>query len=307
MSDSLTTQRTIDPVLTTIAQGYGNQVLVAESLFPIVGISYNKAKVPVFNKTAFILRNTSRARGANSNIIPATDYSFIDIALNEYDIAMELDYSDADEGNYIKYQTKITQDLKDVLALGKEKQAADLALNVSSYGSSAYNSETTPFSSGTTDPISIVKSCMEDLRSKIGRKPNTALISAKVYSALLDHPQVIERVKYSGMRKVNTTILSELFDIPVIKIGYAQQLDGNGAFSDIWGDNIVLAYVDEAEKTKRSEFNPSYGYTFQKSGKPEVDTYYKNGGKVQVLRCTDNYSLKVTCQDAGFLIYNCLA
>ncbi len=107
------------------------------------------------------------------------------------------------------------------------------------------------------------------------------------------------------MRKVNVTVLSELFEIANISIGYAQLFDDSG-FHDIWEDKIVLAYVDENEKTKRSEFNPSYGYTFQRKGKPEIDTYFENGGKSKIIRCTDNYALSVTCQEAAFLIYNCL-
>jgi hypothetical protein len=37
---------------------------------------------------------------------------------------------------------------------------------------------------------------------------------------------------------------------------------------------------------------------------PEVDTYNENGGKIKVLRYTDNYSVNVTAQDAAYLISN---
>ena len=69
---------------------------------------------------------------------------------------------------------------------------------------------------------------------------------------------------------------------------------------------IVLAYVNENEKSKRSQFNPSFGYTFQKKGCPEIDTYYENGGKIKVIRCTDNYTIKVTAPEAAHLIHNCV-
>nr|MDA3844620.1 hypothetical protein [Candidatus Kapabacteria bacterium] len=63
-----------------------------------------------------------------------------------------------------------------------------------------------------------------------------------------------------------------------------------------------LAYVDKNEKADRSEFNPSFAYTFRRKGKPEVDTYYENGGKIKVIRNTDNYCLKITSSDAAYLI-----
>jgi hypothetical protein len=69
---------------------------------------------------------------------------------------------------------------------------------------------------------------------------------------------------------------------------------------------MVLAYVNENEKGKRNQYNPSYGYTLQKKGCPEIDTYYENGGKIKVIRCTDCYSIQVTCPEAAHLIYNCV-
>jgi hypothetical protein len=80
--------------------------------------------------------------------------------------------------------------------------------------------------------------------------------------------------------------------------------DDGDDFTDIWADNIVLAYVDSSTKGNRSEFNPSYGYTFRRKGMPEVDTYNENGGKIKVLRYTDNYSINVTAGDAAYLISN---
>jgi len=78
-----------------------------------------------------------------------------------------------------------------------------------------------------------MKNAVEKLRAQIGKQPNTALLGVSTYRALLNHPEVIDRVKYSGIRKINTTILSELFEIPNIKVGYAQFTDDNTTFKDI--------------------------------------------------------------------------
>ena len=37
---------------------------------------------------------------------------------------------------------------------------------------------------------------------------------------------------------------------------------------------------------------------------PQIDTYFENGGKIKVIRNTDNYALKITANDAAFLIKN---
>jgi len=84
----------------------------------------------------------------------------------------------------------------------------------------------------------------------------------------------------------------------------AVMTDDGTTFGDIWQDNIILAYVDRSEEHSRSEYNPSFGYILQRKGKPEVDSYYENGGKVKIIRNTDNYCVKVTAEDAAFLISN---
>ena len=65
---------------------------------------------------------------------------------------------------------------------------------------------------------------------------------------------------------------------------------------------VIMGNACKSDRKSRSEFNPSYGYTFQREGKPEIDTYYENGGKIKVIRNTDNYCIKVTASDAAYLI-----
>jgi len=126
--------RILDPVLTQMAQGYQNATMVANHIFPTVAVQTAKGKIPKFNKTAFITRNTNRATGANSNRINDLEYSLIDIETIENDVEIALDYLEEDNGeNFLKLEQKIMKDLADILALGKEKAAADLVQSISNY------------------------------------------------------------------------------------------------------------------------------------------------------------------------------
>ncbi|OLZ65228.1 hypothetical protein BS642_21780, partial [Chromobacterium violaceum] len=72
---------------------------------------------------------------------------------------------------------------------------------------------------------------------------------------------------------------------------------------DIWGDNVVLAYVAKpAAGTEGDADIPSFGYTLRKRGMPETDKYDGEGGKVRYVRHTDMYKLVVVGADAGYLI-----
>jgi hypothetical protein len=299
--------RMVDPILSTIAQGYSNSALISETLFPIVNVNKSKLKIPVFGKEAFYLRDVDRAIRADSNRIAANELSLIDFETQEKDLEMALDHLEQEEaGNLEQYMSQITKTLADGIALNREKYAADIAQNVSNYSATMKTviTSTDAFDdyTNTTDPIEVIKDGMEAIRSKIGKFPNTMVLGEATFRAIMGHPKILDKIKYSSLGKATKEILKELTDIGQIAVGLSVYTDDGTSFSDIWQDNIVLAYVDANERGLRSEFNPSYGYTFRRKGMPEVDTYFENGGKIKVLRYTDNYSVNVTAQDAAYLI-----
>lgn len=309
MSKRLDDLRTVDPVLSTIAQGYKNAAFVYNKLFPVVKVRKMKGKVPYFGKDAFTVRETRRSIRSDSNRIQPSDFNLIEYETLEQDIESALDYLEEEESaDFYRYEQRLTKDLSDILELGKEKAAADLAQDDTQYpsGSKTEITFSEAFNDYTldTDPVSIIKDAMSSVRSKIAKYPNTMIIGDASYRALVNHPKIIERIKYAGISQLTQKHLSELLEIPDINIGLAVYSNDGETFSDVWQDNIILAYCDKSNNAAKSEFNPSFGYTFQKQNKPEIDTYLENGGKIKVIRNTDNYDVKITSCEAAHLIYN---
>ena len=300
--------RMLDPVLTTIAQGYSNAAMVAEHLFPTIEVSKLKGKIPVFERNAFIIRDTHRAIRANSNRIPPSDINFIEFETKEKDIEIAIDYIEEEEsleGSLLEH--RIAKELRDILLLGKEKEAADLVQNPSNFidDLKLVLTEETCFNDyyNSTNPLLVIKDAMTSIKERIAHYPNTMIIGNQCYQTIIQHPKISEKVMYSGLTKVSKKVLSELLDIQNIHIGLSVYSEDGESFQDVWQDNIILAYVDPSSQN-RSEFNPSFGYTLQRTGMPEIDSYYENGGKTKIIRATDNYTIKVTASDACYLIYN---
>lgn len=300
--------RMIDPVLTTIAQGYSNAAMVAEHLFPTIEVNKLKGKIPVFERNAFVIRDTHRAIRANSNRIPPSDIDFIEFETKEKDIEIAIDYIEEEESlEGAMLEQRLAKELRDILLLGKEKEAADLTQDANNYIDDLKigMTEFTCFNdySNNSNPLTIIKDGMAAIKERIAKFPNTMIIGSQCYQTIIEHPKVTEKVAYSGLAKVSKKALSEMLDIPNIQIGLAVYSEDGETFQDVWKDNIILAYVDPG-KQNRSEFNPSFGYTLQRAGMPEIDTYYENGGKSKIIRATDNYAIKVCASDAIYLIYN---
>jgi len=120
---------------------------------------------------------------------------------------------------------------------------------------------------------------------------------------LQDHPKITDRIKYSQLGVVTVELLKTIFGIENIYVGDAVYETDNGVVTDIWSDDIVLAYVPpKKQNMERSMYEPSYGYTLIKKGMPEIDTFDGEGGKIKNIRSTDNYTIKIVGSDAGYLI-----
>jgi len=310
MSNSrLDALRMVDPVLTSIAQGFSNPNFIGNKLFPIINVSKMKGKIPVFGREAFAIHETERAIRAASNRVPPPGTNMIYFETKERDLETAIDYLEEEESaNGLKYEAKITKDLLDIIHLSHEKEAADLVQNPANYDSTQKLNITADIAfdnaASTLSPITIIWNGKEAIRNRIARYPNVMIIGAASYKALANNTIINNLIKNTDTPYITDGLLKNIFGIENIYVGNAVHSEDGESFTDIWGDNIILAYVDQAKETTASEFNPSFGYTFRREGMPEVDSYYENGGKIKVIRATDNFCLKITAEDAAFLISN---
>jgi hypothetical protein len=129
------------------------------------------------------------------------------------------------------------------------------------------------WSDGTNgDPIGDIRKAKTDIMETTGFMPNTMVMSQRVLDALVDHPDIVDRIKYSGgVGNQNPAVTSEaalgqLFGIPRILVmraieNTAAEGDTN-AHSFIGGRNALLCYSAPTPGI----MTPSAGYTFSWQG-----------------------------------------
>jgi hypothetical protein len=300
----LTDVRVVDPVLTTLALGYSNNEMVAEALFPIVTVNKEAGKVPKFGKDAFRLYNTLRALRAKSNRLEPGTEPPLSFACEEHDLEYPIDYREAAEALYnLRKIGALT--VQDAIMLIREYMAATKAQDLANYSASnkvVLSGEDQFTDKVNSDPIGVVEDGKEGVSSKIGKEPNTMVIGPATLKSLKQHPQLIEKIKYSMKGVITIALLKEIFEIENLVVGKAVYADDDDAFQKIWGDNMILAYVPKKKTgAARSVYEPSYGYTFRLKKHPSVDRRME-GGKVELIRNTDNFDLKIVGADAGYLI-----
>ena len=299
--------RVQDPVLTNLAQGYHNLELVGEVLMPTVEIDKEAGKIPKFGRLAFRLPSTVRNLRGTSNRLDPADITAIDVALEEHDVEYAIDYREENEAIFSLRQFALNT-TQDVIALGREKEVATLALDESKYdaGNKVTLSGTSKITSKQADIFAMFDTGIRAVKRAIGRKPNVCVIAGDVWAALKEHPAVIEKLKYSQVAIVTPEVFGKLIGIDTVKIGEAVYEESN-QLKDIWSDAIVLAYVaPRSTERKGTVYEPSYGYTVRRQGGLFVDTYKENGGKLEVIRTTDIHKPHLLGASAGYLIKGCL-
>ena len=117
-----------------------------------------------------------------------------------------------------------------------------------------------------SDPIGDIGTHALGIAGATGYKPNILVLSPYVYQILKNHPQVLDRIKYTQRGIVTEDILAALFDIDRVVIPFAIQnysKEGQAAsFDFIYGKHALLLYASG----NPSLVQPSAGYTFTWTG-----------------------------------------
>jgi hypothetical protein len=298
--------RVIDPILTTVAQGYKNASLIGAALFPVVPVDQRGGKIISFGKEDFQLYNTGRAPGASTKRVQF-GHSAGNYALEQHALEGLVPFEIMQEANQVpgidmgKVAVMKTQN---IIALRTEKAQADLATTAANYAASnkATLAGTSQWSdyTGTSNPNKDITAAIDVVRSKVGLRANTVVIGASVFSALKNHPVIIDRLKFTGRDVVTAELLASLWDVKRVLVGDAVVADDAGTFSDVWGKSVVVAYTEIGSLQDMGL--PSFGYTYRLRGNPAVELPYQDRNqKSWVYPVTDELSPVIAGALSGFL------
>ncbi len=299
--------RVVDPILTTVAQGYRNSELVFPSLFPVVPVDQRGGKIIQFGREDFRLYNTARAPGAATKRLEV-GYSGTAFSLNDYSLEGKVPFESMQEANAvpgIDLGKVAVMKVQNVIQLGNEVMAATIATTAGSYqaANKVTLSGTSQWSdySGTSDPSKDIQTAIEAVRTAVGKRPNTVVLGPKVWSALKQHPKIIDRIKYTGRDSITLEMLATLWDVKRVVVGDAIYEDAAGAIQDVWGKYVVVAYTDVSGLNDGGL--PSYGYTYRLRNYPLVEVPYQDrNAKSWIYPVTDSLAPVAASINAGYLI-----
>lgn len=297
-----------DPMLTNVSVKFQNEDYIAEILMPSFPVKTQNGKYYRYKANHFRPSDTLRAPGSGANEVDFEmdtkgTFHCDDNALKEF-VPVELQ-EQADSA--IDPLIDATENVTEKIQIGKEQALATVMANTSILTNYTTLSGTDQWSDYTnSDPMDDIKTAKSAVHAAIFREPNVLVLQKQVYDKLLDHPDIVERIKYSQLGVASPELLARLFGVDKVVIagaGYNSATEGqDDSMSYIWGKHAWLLYVAPTKRLKQITF----GWTFHYKNRM-TEKWTEGDRKGTYVRVAENYDQKLVSASAAYLLKNAIA
>jgi len=168
------------------------------------------------------------------------------------------------------------------------------------------------FSNAASTPIETIQKNSRSIEGRTGFLPNKLVVGRQVWFDLRNHPDVVDRYKYTSADSITTQMVAKLFELDDIFVcgaiydsaaetEGAATLDVTSGLGYIVGDGALLIYAAPAP----SLLMPSAGYTFAWNGLAGsnagvvMETYREDQSVSDILRIRANWDHKLVSAPCG--------
>lgn len=277
MPQPTSSQVHVDAILTNISVAYLQRAenFIADKVFPVVPVDKQSDKYFVYSKNDW-LRDEARVRtdgtesvGSGYNI--TTDTYYADVYAIHKDIG---DQTRANADAPINVDREAAEFVTHRLLTRREIQFVNDFMTTSKWGTDVTGVAASPTTGQTiqwsdytnSDPIEDIEEGKAKILSTTGFEANTLVLGYDVFRQLKNHPDLVDRIKYTSSQTITEDMLARMFDIErvlVSKSVKATNAEGaTAAYSFTTGKTALLAHV----APNPGILTPSAGYTFSWTG-----------------------------------------
>jgi len=307
-------QQRPDPVLGRIALGYKNEDAVNERIVPVVNVTDRKGKYPSWGLESFRIQDTRRAPRTKAN---ATDFKVTWLPYDLEEHALDFEYEDKEKEEYEKIGPRALFNMErdgvktteDQLQLGREKRAGDLLRDVSLPGVTLAG--TAQFNDYTnSDPVAIARQARRAIRRATGKIMNTVLLPFDVDDVLLEHPKLKGFIGTQNEQFVTEDLIRRVFRVQnVITASQIYNLGTDEApvFADVWGRDIIFAYVNTNPRPNQRELSFAYNFRYRADDGNPALRWRDNNTETNIVRLKYEEKIRIVAPGAGYVVREAIA
>lgn len=263
----------------SIAMIQSNADFVASRIFPNIPVSKQSDRYYVYNRGDFNrdemeLRAPATESAGSGYTLDNTPTYFADRYSVHKDIPDEVRANadavlnpDREATTFVTLKALIK---REKLFVAKHFTTGKWGTDMAGVASGPTGNQFLQWSDANSNPIEDVRKGKRTVRESTGFEPNKMVLGRPVYDALLDHPDIIDRIKYGqtagSPAKASLALLASLFEVDEILVMNAIENTAKegqtAAHSFIGGKKALLCH----SATAPGLMTPSAGYTFSWTG-----------------------------------------
>lgn len=254
----------LDALLTNISVAYVQMQshFIAPQVFPIVPVDKQSDKYRTYTKNDWFRDEAERRQGATESV--GSGYTLSDAAYfcDKYAIHKDVDDDTRRNADPVHdLDREATEFVSQRLLLRQEIQwVTDF------FAASIWGTDVTPANLwsayATSDPLLDVEAGKETILGNTGFMPNTLVLGYQVYRQLRNHPDLVDRIKYTTAQTMTVDMMARLFDVDRVLVARAVKatnVEGaTGAYAFAHGKHALLCYSAPTPGL----MTPSAGYMF---------------------------------------------
>jgi len=267
----------VDAILTNISVAYlqNQDNFIADKVFPVIPVDKKSDKFFTYTKNDWFRDEAQRRAGgtesAGGGYGLSTDSYSADVFAFHKDVDDQTLYNADAPLNPLREATEFVTRR---LALRKEIQWNSDFFAGGIWGNDYDGVSGAPSTNevkqwsdyAASDPIDDIEDAKAGILSTTGMEANTLVLGYDVFRTLKNHPDIVDRIKYTSSQTVTADMLAAMFDVPRVIISKAVKATNNegatAAYSFTSGKKALLCHVAPTPGL----LTPSAGYSFSWTG-----------------------------------------
>lgn len=309
------TQVHVDAILTNMSVAYMQDAnsFIASRVFPTVQVAKQSDKYFVYDQGSFY-RDQAKVR-ADGTESAGSGYGLSTATYSSSVWALHKDIGDQVRANS---DAPLDPDMDATRFLTHQmliRQERDWASNYFTTG--VWDTDSTPstlWSASGSDPIGNIETAKNTVMSNTGYLPNTLVLSYNVYSILKNHPDFVDRFKYTSAESITPELIARIVEVDrvlVMKGVYNSAAEGASAsYSQIGDKDALLCYVAPSAGL----MTVSAGYNFVWTGvggglgtSTAVSRFRMDHLRSDRLEIESAWDFKVVASPLGYFFSNAVA
>lgn len=305
----------VDAILTNVSVAFMNEMdsFVASKVFPTISVNKQSDKYFTYSQADFY-RDQAKVRAdgtesAGSGYSLSTDFYSSSVWALHKDIG---DQVRANSDSPLDPDMDATRFLTHQMMIRQERDWASNYFTTSVWGTDSTPS--TLWDATGSDPIGDIQTGINTILNNTGYLANTLVLSYNAYKTLRNHPDFVDRYKYTSADSITPELIGKVLDLPrvmVMKGVYNSAAEGASAsYGQIGDKDALLCYVAPSAGLMTA----SAGYNFVWNGvggglgtSVAVSKYRMDWLRADRLEIESAWDFKVVSSALGYFFSNPVA